>query len=149
MMAGDARNLYRIPDSMTYEEAALLEPLSVGIWGCHRAGLKPGDDVLVTGAGPVGLLAGAVAKALGAASVTIIDPSQFRLGVARGMGLLTDFDAAGADRFDVCMECSGARGVRADGLRRLRPWGRAACSGCRIRSSLGSPCPSSTSMSSR
>ena len=139
LMAVDARNLYRIPDSMTYEEAALLEPLSVGIWGCHRAGLKPGDDVLVTGAGPVGLLAGAVAKALGAASVTIIDPSEFRLGVARGMGLLTEVDAAGEDRFDVLMECSGARGVLADGLRRLRPGGRAAMIGMPKEELVGLP----------
>ena len=58
-MTIDARNLYPIPDSMTYEEGALLEPLSVGIWGCKRAGLEAGDDVLVTGAGPVGLLAAA------------------------------------------------------------------------------------------
>ena len=51
----DERNLFRIPDSMSYEEGALLEPLSVGIWACERTP-RPGDDVLVTGAGPVGLL---------------------------------------------------------------------------------------------
>ena len=84
-MAIDARNLYPMPDSMTYEEGALLEPLSVGIWGCKRAGLAGGDDVLVTGAGPVGLLAAASARALGAGSVTVTDLSDFRLELARGM----------------------------------------------------------------
>jgi L-iditol 2-dehydrogenase len=138
-MAVDARNLYRIPDAMSFEEAALLEPLSVGIWGCRRAGLEPGDDVLVTGAGPVGLLAGAVASALGAASVTVTDPSEFRLGVARGMGLLTEPDAAGDGRFDVLLECSGAKGVLADGLRRLRPGGRAAMIGMPKEELVGLP----------
>ena len=38
LMAVDARNLYLIPDQMTYGQGALLEPLSVGIWGCKRAG---------------------------------------------------------------------------------------------------------------
>ena len=50
----DSRTLFHIPDEMTFEQAALVEPLSVGLWGCQRASLKPGDDVLVTGAGPVG-----------------------------------------------------------------------------------------------
>ncbi|MBM6401399.1 NAD(P)-dependent alcohol dehydrogenase [Phycicoccus sp. MQZ13P-5] len=127
VMTIDARNLHVIPDSMGYEEAALLEPLSVGIWGCRRAGLEPGDDVLVTGAGPVGLLAGAVARAFGAGSVTVTDPSAFRLGLAERMGLGTDTDPDA--RFDVLLECSGAKGVLAEGLRRLRPAGRAAMIG--------------------
>lgn len=126
----DARNLFPIPDDLTYEEAALLEPLSVGIWGCRRAGLEPGDDVLVTGAGPVGLLAGATARALGAASVTVTDISDFRLGVATTMGLETERSDAPTERtFDVLLECSGAPGVLAQGMRRLRPAGRAAMIG--------------------
>ena len=44
----DARCYFPIPDSMSYEDGALIEPLSVGLWGCQRAGLQPGDDVLVT-----------------------------------------------------------------------------------------------------
>src|SRR5690606_21161987 len=51
-IALDARTLFPLPESMTYEQGALVEPLSVGLWGCRRAGLQPGDDVLVTGAGP-------------------------------------------------------------------------------------------------
>jgi len=53
-------------------------------------GLAGGDDVLVTGAGPVGLLAAASARALGAGSVTVTDLSDFRLELARGMGFETE-----------------------------------------------------------
>jgi L-iditol 2-dehydrogenase len=139
-MSIDARNLYPIPEEMTYEEGALLEPLSVGIWGCKRAGLQPGDDVLVTGAGPVGLLAGATARALGAGSVTITDLSPFRLDLARAMGLRTErSDAPGEDDFDVLLECSGAPGVLGSAMRLLRPAGRAAMIGMSKEEAIGLP----------
>jgi len=139
-MSIDARNLYPIPDDMTYEQGALLEPLSVGIWGCRRAGLQPGDDVLVTGAGPVGLLAGATALALGAGSVTITDLSPFRLDLARAMGLRAESsDAPGAADFDVLLECSGAPGVLGSAMRRLRPAGRAAMIGMSKEEAIALP----------
>jgi L-iditol 2-dehydrogenase len=139
-MAIDSRNLYRIPDEMSYEEGALLEPLSVGIWGCKRANLQAGDDVLVTGAGPVGLLAAAAARAFGAGSVTITDLSEFRLGVARDMGFVAErADAAGEDTFDVLLECSGAPGVLGSALRRLRPAGRASMIGMSKESAIALP----------
>ena len=139
-MTIDARNLYPIPDSMTYEEGALLEPLSVGIWGCKRAGLEGGDDVLVTGAGPVGLLAAASARALGAGSVTVTDVSDFRLGLATEMGFNAEHsDAPGEGDFDVLLECSGAPGVLAQSMRRLRPAGRAAMIGMSKEDAIGLP----------
>jgi L-iditol 2-dehydrogenase len=130
LMAIDARNLYPIPPEMTYEQGALLEPLSVGIWGCKRANLTAGDHVLVSGAGPVGLLAASVARAFGAASVTVVDPSEFRLGIAKRMGFATEPPEAVSDRtFDVLLECSGAPGALAAGMSRLAPAGRAAMIG--------------------
>ncbi|MCW2732970.1 MAG: NAD(P)-dependent alcohol dehydrogenase [Mycobacterium sp.] len=130
LMAIDARNLYPIPPEMTYEQGALLEPLSVGIWGCKRANLTAGDHVLVSGAGPVGLLAASVARAFGAASVTVVDPSEFRLGIAARMGFATEQpEGAGDRKFDVLLECSGAPGALAAGMARLAPAGRAAMIG--------------------
>lgn len=129
----DSRNLFVMPDSMTFEEGALLEPLSVGIWGCRRAGLEPGDDVLVSGAGPVGLLAAATARALGAGRIVVTDTSDFRLGMVERMGFVPERVLAGeastAKEFDVLLECSGADGALAAGLERLRPHGRAAMIG--------------------
>lgn len=131
-LALDARTLFVMPNSMTYEEGALVEPLSVGLWGCQRAGLKAGDDVLVTGAGPVGLLAAESARALGARTVTVTDVSEFRLALAQQHGFAIEesgSSSSSADRFDVLLECSGAPGVLAAGLERLRPAGRAAVIG--------------------
>jgi L-iditol 2-dehydrogenase len=129
-MALDERQLFPIPDSMSYEEAALCEPLSVGIWACHRAGLEPGDHVLVTGAGPVGILAAQVARAFGAASVTLTDVSDFRLDMARELGFAAEKAGAGTrEDFDVLLECSGAPTALADGLWRLGTNGRAAMVG--------------------
>ncbi|WP_022900791.1 NAD(P)-dependent alcohol dehydrogenase [Humibacter albus] len=144
-MALDARMLFPMPDSMTFEEGAIVEPLSVGLWGCQRAGLRPGDDVLVTGAGPVGLLAAESARALGARTVTITDVVRERLEVASRHGFRvevsgsadsaetdsakTDSPARSAATYDVLLECSGAPGALADGLGRLGPAGRAAVIG--------------------
>ena len=129
-LAMDERNLFVIPDSLSYEEAAMLEPLSVGIWACDRANLEAGDDVLVTGAGPVGILAAQAARALGAGSVTITDISQYRLSLAASLGFQTELSGEPTDaQFDVFIECSGAPGVFASGLWRLRTNGRAAMVG--------------------
>jgi L-iditol 2-dehydrogenase len=129
-LAIDERNLFPIPDSMSYEEGAMCEPLSVGIWACRRASLEPGDHVLVTGAGPVGIFAAQTARALGAGSVTITDLAPFRLEVARSLGFDTEHGEEPGDRqFDVLLECSGAPGVLAHGLGRLRTNGRAAMVG--------------------
>ncbi len=126
----DERNLFVLPDEMSYEQGALLEPLSVGLWACQRANLSPGDSVLVTGAGPVGLLAASAARALGAGSVSVTDLSDFRLGMAESMGFATEkADDPGEQPFDVLLECSGAPGALAAGLRRLSPAGRAAVVG--------------------
>lgn len=130
-LALDERNLFPIPDSMSFEEAAMCEPLSVGIWAARRAGLEPGDEVLVSGAGPVGVLAAQVARAEGASSVTISDVSDERLAFAAGLGFATQradaFDPEA--RFDVLLECSGAPNALAEGLGRLRTNGRAAMVG--------------------
>jgi L-iditol 2-dehydrogenase len=133
-LAMDERNLFVVPDSMSFEEAALCEPLSVGIWACRRAGLQPGDRVLVSGAGPVGVLAAQVARALGASAVTVTDVSEFRLEKARSLGFAVERsgevpEGPGHEEFDVQLECSGAPGVLAQGLWRLRNAGRAAMVG--------------------
>jgi len=142
-MAIDARNLHRLPEGMSFDDGAMIEPLSVGLWGCHRAGLQAGDDVLVTGAGPVGLLAAEAARALGAASVTVTDVSEYRLDVARAHGFRTErSDSPGSDEFDVLLECSGAEGVLAGGLLRLAPGGRAAVIGIAKAESVALPLPS-------
>lgn len=75
-----------MPDSCTFEQAALAEPLSVLIHAARRAQLEKGQDVLVYGAGAIGLLACALAKARGAQRVVVVDINQARLAFAKENG---------------------------------------------------------------
>ncbi|MGH0154593.1 UNVERIFIED_CONTAM: hypothetical protein FKN15_027501, partial [Acipenser sinensis] len=77
---------YKLPDNVTYEEGALIEPLSVGIHACRRAGVTLGSTVFVCGAGPIGHVSLLVAKAMGASQVVISDLSADRLKKAKELG---------------------------------------------------------------
>jgi D-xylulose reductase len=74
---------YKLPDSMSLEEGALMEPLAVAVHVTKQASIKTGDSVVVFGAGPVGLLCCAVAKAFGAAKVISVDIVKPRLDFAK------------------------------------------------------------------
>jgi len=75
----DAAFAHSAPSGLTAEQAAMAEPVSVGIWAARKSAVTGGDRVLITGAGPIGLLAGQVARALGADTPVITDVSDFRL----------------------------------------------------------------------
>jgi L-iditol 2-dehydrogenase len=104
--------VYPVPDSISDDAAGLIEPLSVGVWACLRAHVAPGSRVLVTGAGPIGLIAAQTARAYGADSVTVTDVNPHRLGLATTLGLgalnvaETPLTASGLEP-DVLLECSG------------------------------------------
>lgn len=74
---------YKLPPEVSFEEGALIEPLSVAIHSARLAGIQPGKTVLVLGAGPVGLLCCAVARAFGASIVVSTDIVQSRLDFAK------------------------------------------------------------------
>jgi len=110
----DASRAHPVPDTLSDEAAALIEPLSVGVWAGQKAGVQPGDRVLVSGAGPVGLLCADVARARGAAWVGVSDTNRYRLQVASQRGASEVLDATAgplSERIapvDVVLECSGA-----------------------------------------
>jgi len=78
---------YKLPDHVTMEEGALLEPLSVGVHACRRANVSLGSEVLIIGAGPIGLVSLLTAQSLGAAKTIITDIKQDRLDVAKELGV--------------------------------------------------------------
>ena len=125
--------VYAVPDRLSDDEAAQIEPLSVGVWACRKGEVSPGKRVLVTGAGPIGLLAMQVARAAGADQVTISDIDPHRLAIAEQLGADEVIDArsgsAGARSVDVLLECSGAEAAVRAGLEALRPAGRAVLVG--------------------
>jgi L-iditol 2-dehydrogenase len=77
---------FAVPDSVSDDAAALLEPLAVGIWAARRGGVKSGDSVAVIGAGPIGCTSIQAAKAAGASTIIAVDLEDFRLELARQVG---------------------------------------------------------------
>ncbi|WEX89895.1 2,3-butanediol dehydrogenase [Sinorhizobium garamanticum] len=75
-------NVETIPDEMTDEEAALVEPSAVAVYACDRGGVTAGSSVLVTGAGPIGVLTLLAARAAGAAQLFVSDINDARLEFA-------------------------------------------------------------------
>ncbi|EPE10186.1 l-arabinitol 4-dehydrogenase [Ophiostoma piceae UAMH 11346] len=73
---------HKIGDTMTWEEGSMLEPLSVALAGIHRARIELGDPVLICGAGPIGLVTAACARAAGACPLVITDVDAGRLAFA-------------------------------------------------------------------
>lgn len=65
------RNTYLVPDHVTYQDAALIEPLACVMKGVEESGLKPGDDVVVIGLGPIGLMFVRLAKVRGARVIAV------------------------------------------------------------------------------
>ena len=76
-----------LPDDLSFEAATLIEPLACCVRGINRAGIQPGDSVLVLGAGSNGLLLAQLAQQRGAARVIIVDSIPYRLQRAREMGI--------------------------------------------------------------
>jgi len=90
VMRSDA--LFKLPDTMSFEEGALLEPLSVGYHAMNRAKVKPSDKVFITGLGPIGLLAIQAAKLFGVKEIYASDVVAFRREFALQMGATAVFN---------------------------------------------------------
>jgi threonine dehydrogenase-like Zn-dependent dehydrogenase len=76
---------------LSFEEGAMAEPLAVAVHAIRRSGMKVGDRVLVTGGGPIGILAAFAAKSAGARTLVVSEIQGFRLKLLRELGL-TGFD---------------------------------------------------------
>jgi L-iditol 2-dehydrogenase len=117
----DQELVVKLPQDMSFDHGAMVEPVAVGVHAVRRLGDVSGMKILVLGAGPIGNLAAQVAKGLGAAAVMITDVSAFRLEKARDCGidqvvnvavelLESRIDSAfGIDRADAILECAGVQ----------------------------------------
>lgn len=112
----------RLPDSLSFREGALVEPLSVGLHAVKEADLRPGENALVLGAGPVGLATAQWARFFGARSVVVAEKSAARLELAGHFGathridassenLAVAFQRAAGAAPDVIFECVGLPGM--------------------------------------
>ncbi len=121
---------WKIPDSMTYLEGALVEPASVAVHAVNNLGIRLGDSVLVLGAGPIGLLAMQCARLAGG-EVTISDIAANRLEVALELG--ADHTTDGRDlkerTFDRVIDAAGMPATFLGALSLVKPGGTAVLVG--------------------
>lgn len=114
----DAEKALKLPEEMSWDHGAMIEPLAVAVHAVRRAGEVNGKKVLVLGGGPIGNLVAQTAKAMGAESVLLSELSEYRLETAKKCGLnITDAktedllskieETFGSDRADVIFECVG------------------------------------------
>lgn len=133
----DQRGLLRVPDGLSLREAALAEPLAVALHGITNSGVRPGERVLVTGAGPIGALSIAALVAMGIDDITVSEPAPVRQQLTRALGATRvvapdELEDPGPfepgrvvdDAFDVVLECSGVGAAMEAGLAQLRRTGR-------------------------
>lgn len=131
--------LLHIPESLSYEKAALAEPTACAVHMVNRVGVEMGDSVLVLGAGPIGMLIGMVARLSGATTVVMSDINAFRLDLAKELGFDT-VDAKTAQRedylkfvgvegYDVCVEVAAVKSTLYNALELAKVRGRILAAG--------------------
>jgi D-xylulose reductase len=102
---------YRLPDSVSFEEGAMVEPLAVGMHAATKARIRPGDVALVTGAGPIGMLTALAALAGGCSQVFITDVIPEKLELAASLGAITPIDVTKASVKEVIDSATDGWGV--------------------------------------
>ncbi|WP_234946444.1 2,3-butanediol dehydrogenase [Aequorivita viscosa] len=128
--------VHKMPDAMSFEQGAIVEPAAVAAYAIQRSGMKMGDTILIAGAGPIGLLTVQVAVASGASQIFVSDLSENRLKKAKEVGATHTFDARSKDipqkikemtgnGVDVFIDAAGAQASFDTGIDSLRNGGTA------------------------
>jgi (R,R)-butanediol dehydrogenase / meso-butanediol dehydrogenase / diacetyl reductase len=127
-----ARHCFALPAEIPAAYSALVEPFAVGLHGVHSAEIGPGDDVLIVGAGGVGLTTMIWALHKGGARITVADPDAQRRNSASSMGasdVLASVSEAELGAYDAVVECVGRPELVQACQPALRPRGRLVVSG--------------------
>ena len=139
-IAVPAFNIFKLPDVITDDMAAILDPFGNATHTALSFDLV-GEDVLITGAGPIGIMAASIARFAGARHVVVTDVNEYRLGLARKMGATVALnvgdgsidqvmqDLGMTEGFDVGMEMSGNPAAFRDLLRTMHHGGKVALLG--------------------
>ena len=106
------RNLLRVPEAVTLEEAAMTEPAAVALHALRRGGgCHPGETVLIFGAGPIGLMVAQWARAMSASRILLFDIAAEKLDLARRLGFSDAFDSREAKPLEVVHSLTGGQGA--------------------------------------
>ncbi|MDT5124435.1 MAG: L-iditol 2-dehydrogenase [Mycobacterium sp.] len=125
-----AEMAHPVPDSMSDDAAALLEPLSVAIATMRKAEIAPGSTILIAGAGPIGVICAQAARAFGAARIVVSDPVPsrrervLRFGATEVLDPAVDDIAALDPQVDAFIDASGAAPAVVSGIMAVGPAGR-------------------------
>lgn len=107
----DERYVYPLPEKLSYEAGALIEPLAVAVHAVKRAKIGLGDEVVIIGAGPIGILVAAVCKAAGAREIIVADIADVRLETAMAMGATRTVNSLREPLLEVIRQFTGGRGI--------------------------------------
>lgn len=110
-LAHPADFVYKIPDSMSFAEGALIEPLSVGLHATRRGNVCSGSTVCVLGAGTIGISSIQSAKASGATTIIAVDLENYRLEMAQKLGATDTINAKENDVVKAVMDLTHGKGV--------------------------------------
>jgi L-iditol 2-dehydrogenase/threonine 3-dehydrogenase len=125
-----------LPENLTLEEAALVEPFSVGAHATARTGNLNGKNMVVFGAGTIGNVVAQVCRVRGAKNILITDLSEFRLEIAQKCGIEYISNASkenfadavkrvfGDEGFQFALECAGAQSTLTDAVNNIEKGGR-------------------------
>ncbi len=139
-LAIPAMNVFPLPDEISDDEASILDPLGNAVHTALSFDLV-GEDVLVTGAGPIGIMGAVIAKYVGARHVVITDINEYRLELARKLGITSAVNVSQTtlpevmkslgmtEGFDVGLEMSGSGVAFNDMLKSMRNGGKVALLG--------------------
>jgi len=105
--------LYRLADSISFEEASVVEPLTVAMHAVNRTRLHPGDSVMVTGCGTIGQLIIKILSIMGCGSITAVDVDGGKLQIAAKNGAGSTINSGSEDAAARALELTGGRGMDA------------------------------------
>jgi L-iditol 2-dehydrogenase len=134
-------NLVLAPDTLTYQEIAMTEPAAVAIHALRQGGIEIGDNVVIFGAGPIGIMLGQWARAWGADKVILVDIDTNKIDFAKSLGfdlvfnnknmdvIKCIYDETNCKGADLAIECAGVSMTLEQCFLVLRPFGRAVAMG--------------------
>jgi L-iditol 2-dehydrogenase len=105
------RIIYRLPDNLSYEQAALIEAVSVAVHAVNLTPVRLGDSAVVVGSGMIGLLTIQAARLAGCSRIIVVDPDDSRLNLARQLGATATVNPKTGDPVAAIQELTGGRGA--------------------------------------
>ncbi len=130
----EGKNVYKVPNGVSADEAALTEPLATVLYATRRTGINPGDHVVVFGDGPIGLLNAQLANFCGASKVAVVARKEVHRGKVNGWGielintsvvdLQTEVQRIFGGKADVVFEDTGNPAAFKDAVQTVKPGGK-------------------------